>query len=183
MHTAGRLIFVCAAMAALNACGGTSGAPLLVSTAPPLGTEDSPPAAAPNPQCLPLADPSPSSVRSDLAVTGSCHFTDHSAAKCVQRPGDYYVYIRHDLPADGQYVLTINVEGYKGAGTYKGGQVNVQITRSGLFYYWSTFSAAVTIMDSLTTADVSKAALAAQAGTPARGTVNVSGHVSCPDIS
>jgi hypothetical protein len=181
MRSAGRLVFICAAVVALTACSsGSAASPLLVSSANPHTSADP---SAPDPKCTPFADSSPAPVQSDLTLTGSCHFTDHTAAKCVVRPGDYYVYIHHDLPDDGQYVLTMNVENYNNAGAYKNAQVYLQITRHGLFYYWSTSIGAVTIATGATSASISSATLAAEPGTPARGSVRVSGDIACPGVS
>ena len=183
-QTLGRIIILGMAAVTFTACSSTSAAPLLVSTANPSSSGAAAAEAnAPDPQCTPLPDSSPSPVESAFTLSGACSFTDHTAAQCVVRPGDYYIYIHHDLPDDGQFVLTVNVESYSSPGSYKNGQVYLQITRHNLFYYWSTNTATVTILDGQAAAAVSKTTLAAQAGTPASGTIEASGRVACPAVS
>jgi hypothetical protein len=77
----------------------------------------------------------------------------------------------------------VNVEGYNGPGPYKAGQINIQITRHGLFYYWSTASAKVTVADGSKRAMIESIDLAAQPGTPARGSIRVGGVAACPALS
>jgi hypothetical protein len=175
---------VAVAAAALSACGGGDKATSLLVTTPHPHAKASPSAvAAGDPKCTPLPETASATVQSSLELIGPCHFTDHAAAKCVERPGDYYVYVHHDLADDGEYVLTVNVEGYTAPGDYKAGQVNVQITRHGQFYYWSTNAAKVTIAGGAKQATVQLTDLSAQPGTPAQGTIRVSGNVACPELS
>jgi hypothetical protein len=181
---AARVLLPCALAAALSACGGDSKpTSLLVTTPDSHVASTATGGVGSDPKCTPLPDSTSATVQSALELSGQCHFTDHAAAKCVERPGDYYVYVHHDLADEGEYVLTVNVEGYNAPGSYKAGQVNLQITRHGLFYYWSTNSASVTIAEGAKQATVASARLAAQPGTPAQGTIQVSGLAACPELS
>jgi len=118
---------------------------------------------------------------SDLHVTGTCHFVDQSPGKCVARPGDYYVYVHHSIPG-GVVILTVNVEGYDVPRTYHAAQVNLQVTRSGKFFYWFTTRAEITILPSQLAVSVPGAVLEPQAGTPARGEIHVDGVTHCPQL-
>lgn len=179
-----RLVMTCLVAATLAACGGGQSTKLLVDSGG--GASQAPGAlAAADPQCRPLADSHSETVHSTLTFSGPCHFTESGAAKCVKRPGDFYVYLSHDLPSNGRFILTVNAEGYTGSGRYnKQTEIYLEISRGGDFYYWSVRHATVVIRESSAPqVDIENSKLPAQAGTPASGTELVDGTVACPALA
>jgi len=178
---------------ALSGCGGNGSGrtSLLVSSADPSAhAVTGGNSAAADPRCTPSVPPaSTEPLLSSMTIQGPCHLTETGNARCVKRPDDFYVYLSRDLPGDGRFILTVNVEGYHGSAKYgngvgNGAEIYIEVTRNGQFYYWTVRHAAVAVDESSPPhVDLETAHLPAQAGTPARGTETISGTVGCPNVS
>jgi hypothetical protein len=136
-----------------------------------------------NPHCTPDTA-SGGGVTSRFRLSGPCDFTESAPARCVKRTDDYYVYVHQDLPDDGRFILTVNVESYKRPGVFQhGAQIYIEVTRHGTFYYWNVNSVTVTVKPGETELVVDKVEVPAQAGTPAHGTITVEGTLRCPSVT
>jgi hypothetical protein len=187
-----RVLIGCFSLMTMVSCssGGGGSTNLLVVTADPNAHSVAALAGgAADPQCSPLPGQAKPKVSSHMTFEGPCHFTEESAARCVKRPDDFYVYLSHNLPGDGRFILTLNVETYKGPGSYGlkegngGAEVYLEVTRNGQFYYWTVRHASVSVDETPPHVDLVAAHLPAQAGTPARGIETVAGTVACPTLT
>jgi hypothetical protein len=164
-------------------CGSNGDAPkLLVSTPKASTSVDATTATAPDPQCKPLPESPGQAQVSNLLFKGPCSFVETGTPKCIHHLEDFYVYVRRDLPDGGQFVLTANVEQYKGPGRYDTNVLYLQITRNGLFYFWIANKPAISIDAGETAMTIEGADLTAQPGSPAQGTIRLSGVAGCPTI-
>jgi hypothetical protein len=129
--------------------------------------------------CTPLPEPT-GPADSNLRFDGPCPFTQTQAVLCVNRVDDYYAYVNRDLPQHGQLSALINVEKYKGPGTYtKNSVVFLQVSRAGVLYQWKQEEASLTVTDNGRRVIVGPSSLPALAGGPARGEVRVEGTIAC----
>jgi len=166
-------------------CAGRSSTKLLVVTPDAAHPGMASNVKAADPQCRSEGPGVQSTVQSSLVLTGPCSSTEKGLARCVKRIDDFYVYLAHDLPGQGRFILTVNVENYHGPGTYStgGAELYLEVTRNGQFSYWSVRHAPVYVDESTPPhVHIDKALLAAQAGTPATGTEKLSGTVTCPSL-
>jgi len=130
--------------------------------------------------CDPLPDDSAGTALSDLRFAGPCSFTETAPVQCVDKVDDYYAYVTRQLPDYGQLSALINVERYKGPGTYtKNSVVFLQVSRNGTLYEWKQEAATLTVADKGTKVVVDAASVPAVPGNPARGSARVQGTLAC----
>ena len=162
-------------------CSGSRGSAgdLLSVTPNPSATVDSAYVSRPLTGCDPLPE-STGPTESDLRFQGPCTFTESQAVQCVNKTDDYYAYVNRQLPNYGQLSALINVEKYKGPGTYtKNSVVFLQVSREGVLYEWRQESATLTVADNGNKVIVGASSVPAVAGGPARGTARVEGSLAC----
>jgi hypothetical protein len=129
--------------------------------------------------CTPVPEPNPT-TESNLRFEGPCAFTQTSAVRCVNKVDDYYAYINRELPDYGQLSALVNVEKYKGPGTYsKNSVVFIQVSRKGVLYEWKQESATLTVTQDANKVIVGASSVPAVAGGPARGSIRVEGTLAC----
>jgi len=165
----------------LAACSGTKGSAAdLLSITPDPSVHgnvayDNQPLAG----CSPLPE-SAGPTASNLRFQGPCTFTENQAVQCVNKIDDYYAYVNRQLPDYGQLSALINVERYKGPGTYtKNSVVFLQVSHNGVLYEWKQDSATLTVVDNGNKVIVAGASVPALAGNPAHGTAHVDGTLVC----
>jgi hypothetical protein len=129
--------------------------------------------------CEPLPEQS-GPTESDLRFQGPCTFTESQSVQCVNKTDDYYAYVNRQLPDYGQLSALINVEKYKGPGTYtKNSVVFLQVSRKGVLFEWKQESATLTVADNGNKVIVGASSLPPLAGGPARGAARVEGVLVC----
>ena len=118
----------------------------------------------------------------DLRFIGPCVFTESAQVQCVKRVDDFYAYINRDLPNNDRLAAFINVEKFKGPGTYtKNSVVSLQVVHDGQLYIWKQDAATLTVDPGVHSVTVDAATLPASAGTPAAGKELVDGVATCQD--
>jgi hypothetical protein len=148
--------------------------------------------------CDVAPEPDKGASFSDLTFAGTCPFRHRGPATCRARGDDYYAIIRRKLRDGNEVELYINVEYYTGPGTYeKKAETLVLIRRGQSLYRWSNQQGTLTLgfgeggmsaaskratqaqAGTPTLVDLATTDLAAEPGTPTRGTIVVSGTIGC----
>ena len=163
----------------LAACGpAASQAKLLVTTPDPNGYP--PPSVAAVTDCIATPEATTDTRKSTLDFSGPCPLAVRNAVECLGRTDDFYVYINRSMPRDGQLVIVVNVEHYKGPGRYtQKGSVSLAASRGGAISTWLQPHATVTISPDSKRVWVEGATMPPLAGTGASGTEHVTGMVTC----
>jgi hypothetical protein len=139
--------------AAAPAAGSTGDAAASVGTAAP-GTKSAVVAATavrtakPGPQWHPDACPPPpedSPGPSSLSVTGPCAFQQRGAVVCESLGDDFIVAVSRKAANGATLVAYINVEAYKGPGSYDEAQMFVAVQDGKSMYRWSNERGRVTV--------------------------------------
>ncbi len=150
--------------------GGVTPAPTLPSPRPPVPLECNPPA----------DEPSTVPHGSDLRIEGACTFTETSAVACSTQPDDFLFQFARRTPNGPTIYFQLNVENYKGPGTYASNvQAIFEIPDNGTTYEWDSQDASTTVDVGQRSGSIHRAVLPADAGTPTRGTVTIDGSFVC----
>ncbi len=167
---------------ALSTCGSPQGkaSDLLVVTPDASRHGDGGQAQPALADCTPLPEPSDGTA-SQLRFDGPCSFVETRAVQCVNKTDDYYAYIHRSLPDNAQLSALINVEKYKGPGTYtKNSVVFIQVARQGVLYEWRQESATLTVSDGGNRVAVASGTqVPPLSGNPARGVETAEGTLVC----
>jgi len=172
--------------AALCACGGGSAPARLLGTTPTAVPRASSLAqlnmdlskAAPL-DCT-VSGGSAQTVQSNLRFTGPCAYTEQSGVACSRKIDDFYVYIKHSLPGNGSFIVSINVEKYKGPGDYTNAtQVFVEAARGPDIYPWSQLVTSSRVAPDGRHVHLEETDVPPQSGTQALGVEHIGGDVYC----
>jgi hypothetical protein len=93
--------------------------------------------------CPPPPEDSPGP--SSLAVSGPCAFSHVGAVSCASTGDDFIVAASRKAAGGATLVLYINVEKYRGPGTYVGTQMFVAVQDGKSIYRWSNDNGRVTV--------------------------------------
>jgi len=139
-------------------------------THPPVPVECSPPS----------AEPASAPRGSDLVFSGACSFTESGKVSCSTQPDDFLFQFSRDTPDGPKLYLQLNVEFYKGPGSYpQNVHVLVEIPDNGTLYEWDTLNAAATVDPGGRSGSLDNVTLPPDPGTPTRGTLTINGTFAC----
>jgi hypothetical protein len=153
-----------------RATGGATALPAPPPTHPPVPVECSPP----SPERAGTAQ------GSHLTFSGVCSFTETGRVACSTQPDDFIFQLTRDTADGPKLYLQVNVEYYKGAGTYpQNVHLIFEIPDGGTIYEWDTVDAAATVDAGQRSGSFDNVTLRPDTGTPSRGTLTVSGSFAC----
>lgn len=165
---------------ALAACGAEAPQGRLLTAAPsaptiaPIG---------PLPTWRPaLCVPEPESAPrySDLTFSGACTFHHIGPLTCHASQDDFYLTTQRTLSGGLPLTLYINVERYRGPGTYtNAAEVHMIIQDGQGLFRWSNFHGTITVAPGETAATLAPVDLTPEPGTPTTGTESVRGRIGC----
>ena len=89
----------------------------------------------------PEGSPGPSS----LSVTGPCAFQHRGAVTCEALADDFYISMSRKALRGATLMVYINVENYKGPGSYTDAQIFVGVQDKTSIYRWSSDTLAITV--------------------------------------
>lgn len=139
-------------------------------TAPPVPLECSPPS----------PDPSGTPQGSNLGFSGVCTFTETAKVSCSTQPDDFLFQFKRATPNGPTIYYNVNVEYYKGPGTYtQYVQMIFEIPDNGTIYEWDNQNGSATIDQSGSSGSINNVDLPADPGTPSQGTEYVNGSFQC----
>lgn len=141
-----------------------------------------PPTHAPVPiECSPPApEPQGTPQGSRLTFSGPCNFTETGRVACSTQPDDFIFQLTRDTPNGPKLYLQLNVEFYKGPGTYQHDvHLIFEITDAGTIYEWDTVDGVATIDPGQRGGSLGRISVGPDPGTPSRGTLTVLGSFAC----
>ncbi len=92
---------------------------------------------------------------------------------------DFYVVVERTLAAGRTLDLYIDVEFYKGPGSYRGAQSLLIIQEAGTLYTWSNFRTEVTVLPREAGVRLARTELRPEAGRPGAGVETLTGTLAC----
>jgi hypothetical protein len=130
-----------------------SAAPVPAAVAPPAAGPIGGPAAPPTavrpaqswhpPGCPP--PPGGANGPSSFTVTGPCAFQHRAAVDCEGTADDFLVTLSRQAARGATLMVYINVEFYRGPGSYTGAQMFVGVQDKTSIYRWSSDSVSITV--------------------------------------
>lgn len=177
MRRLGLLLPGLAACGVLTACGGeASGSDVSVVTPNPSITAQ--PATDPSFHCTPLLPAV--QTTSEVAFEGPCAFPYVAPAKCVKRTVDHDTNVQLPLQGGGTLDLDVDLEHFKGAGTYSTtAQVVLTVSRSGHMWSWQDLNGTAVLSQDEKSVTIPPIALPAAPDNAAGGTETVRGTLVC----
>jgi hypothetical protein len=101
--------------------------------------------------------------------------------KCRAVADDFHTVILRQGPGEATVSVYLNIEFYKGPGSYDGGQMFLTVQNKGAYYHWGSDSVTTTVAPGLKYVDLPRTRLEAEP--PNTGTVIVSGRLWCTDLT
>ena len=153
--------------------------PTLPPGSPPSAANPAAPAFIPFRPELCAVRPEPKAGSSRFVLEGPCAFRHQGNVRCRDVLDDFHtVFLRHG-PGDATVSMYLNIEFYKGTGSYDGGQMFVTVQTGSSYYHWGSDSVRTTIGPGLRYVDIQETRLEAEP--PNTGTEIVSGRFWCAD--
>ncbi len=172
-------VLACAALAgvivaiAVSSASGTPGGSMLPT--PRLGGGSAPPSVS-----VPACSVAGSRGASDIAVSGVCTGRLKDTFACVKGGGALALSVRRPLGGRAVFYLTVVISDYLGPGPYPEAEAFAQIVGPPSTLRW-TDRDVLTRVDPSGAVELGRAALHAERGTPATGTIRLYGHAACSD--
>jgi hypothetical protein len=157
--------------------GGGGSAPVLTADGPPItgGTgQNLPPG-----QCTAAApETPPAGPSSNLSISGACQAEELDTVSCTIAVDDFYAVIHRPLTGGRTLYLTLNVETYRGPGSFHNAQLYLEVQGGGVLARWTNLEVAATVAKGgLVT--LPGATVTAEVGTGAPGPITLSGRLQC----
>ena len=118
---------------------------------------------------------------STFRVKGPCAFQHSGNVKCRAVVDDFYTTLLRKGPGEATTAVYLNVEYFKGPGTYDGGQMFLTVQNGDAYYHWSSDSVKTIVAPGLKYVDVPTTKLDAEP--PNTGTAIVSGRLWCASLT
>jgi hypothetical protein len=115
--------------------------------------------------------------RSTFAANGPCTFRHTGDVKCREALDDFHTMMLRQGPGEATVAVYLNIEFYKGAGSYDGGQMFLTVQNKNAYYHWGSDSVHTTVAPGLKYVDLHETRLEAEP--PNTGTVVVTGRLWC----
>jgi len=128
--------------------------------------------------CPPQPEPA-GAAGSEAELAGPCTFRQAGRAYCRHAADDFYVVVERTLAAGRTLDLYIDVEFYKGPGSYRGAQSLLIIQEAGTLYTWSNFRTEVTVLPREAGVRLARTELRPEAGRPGAGVETLTGTLAC----
>lgn len=130
--------------------------------------------------CPPPDAPGPHG--SDLVFSGVCGFHEQRLVPCPNNPqnsDDYYIRFTRPMRNGLTMYVDINVEHYRGPGTYDATTILIEIPNGTTIYEWSTNSGSLTVEADRQSGRLPRNELPPAIGTPTQGTEFLEGSFRC----
>jgi len=118
--------------------------------------------------------------RTTFVANGPCSFRHHANVKCSAALDDFHAVMLRHGPNDATVAVYLNVEFYKGAGNYEGGQMFLTVQDKVAYYHWGSDSVKTTVGPGVKYVDIPPTRLEGES--PTKGTVVVSGRLWCKSL-
>jgi len=128
--------------------------------------------------CPPEAERANSSG-SSADFGGVCPFHQGGRVYCRSSGDDFYVLLRRALPGGGSLSLYVDVEFYRGPGSYRDVQVLLLVQDAQTIYQWSNFRAQATVAAREGSLRLPRTQLGVESGRAGSGSETVSGTLAC----
>ena len=115
-----------------------------------------------------------------FSANGPCSFHNEGDVKCRATVDDFYTMLLRQGPGNATVAIYLNIEAYKGPGTYEGGQMFLTAQNGDAYYHWSNDSVKTVVGPGLKWVDVPETKLDAEP--PNTGTEIVSGRFWCANL-
>jgi hypothetical protein len=152
----------------------------------PTGSTDSasnapPPVIPPFRPELCTVQPEQTPGKTKFVANGPCAFHHEGNVKCRAALDDFHTVLLRQGPGDATVSIYLNIEYYKGAGSYEGGQMFLTVQTGTSYYHWGSDSVKTTVGPNVRYVDVPETRLEAEP--PNTGTELVSGRFWCADLN
>lgn len=128
--------------------------------------------------CPPTSEPA-GAAGSDLTFAGACAFHQAAAAYCRTAPDDFYAFLRRAMGAGATLDLYVNVEFYKGPGTYRRTQALMVVQDGPTLYQWSNYDVTATVARDGRSVTLPPTELLTQPGQAGAGPERLQGSIGC----
>jgi hypothetical protein len=125
--------------------------------------------------------PETTTGRTTFVANGPCSFKHTADVKCRAVADDFHTVILRQGPGEATVSVYLNIEFYKGPGSYDGGQMFLTVQNKDAYYHWGSDSVTTTVAPGLKYVDLPRTRLEAEP--PNTGTVIVSGRLWCTDLT
>jgi hypothetical protein len=157
--------------------GAGGSAPVLTENGPPItgGTGQK----LAQGDCAADSSESPTPGRSsNLAISGGCTLQELLPVSCTIAVDDFYAVIHRTLTGGRVFYMTLNVETYRGPGSFHNAQLYLEVEGGGVLARWTNLRVDATVTSShLVT--LTGARLTPEVGTGAPGAIDVRGTLQC----
>jgi hypothetical protein len=115
-----------------------------------------------------------------FVANGPCSFRHQANVKCRAALDDFHTVMLRYGPGEATVAVYLNIEFYKGAGNYEGGQMFLTVQDKSAYYHWGSDSVKTTVGPGIKYVDIPPTRLEAEP--PNTGTVIVSGRLWCASL-
>jgi hypothetical protein len=115
-----------------------------------------------------------------FVANGPCSFRHQANVKCRAALDDFHTVMLRYGPGEATVAVYLNIEFYKGAGNYEGGQMFLTVQDKSAYYHWGSDSVKTTVGPGIKYVDIPPTRLEGES--PTKGTVVVSGRLWCASL-
>jgi hypothetical protein len=130
-------------------------------------------------QCASAGPETPSgTTTASLEISGACAVQEIDPVSCTIAVDDFYAVIHRTLTDGRTLYLTLNVETYRGPGSFRNAQLYLEVEGGGVLARWTNLEVAATVT-AAGFVTLPGATVAPEVGTGAPGSITVSGTMQC----
>lgn len=174
-------VFVIIACVALSACDKDPASNVKIIARPSTAVHSTAGPVIPFRPELCVLPPEDTAGKSNLVARGPCSFHHEGNVRCRRSVDDFYVAILRKAPGEATLAIYINVETYKGPGSYKNAQMFLTVQDGKSYYHWSNDSVSIRVGPKERFVDLPTVHLEGEP--PNTGTEVVTGKLWCRSVA